>query len=242
MTAPSQPGWTSGRGARRRRQTVLACAAIVAAMAGMAYAAVPLYRLFCQATGFAGTPRVGTGPSAGLADRIVTVRFDANVAPGLAWRFTPETTEVTARLGETKTVFYRISNTARQATSGIATFNVLPDLSGQFFVKIQCFCFEEQTLEPGQTIEAPVAFYIDPALADSADLKRLDTITLSYTAFPAKDLPAPDLPAHPGNTLAKALSGTAAAGGSSTAGTPAGRPGEGQPPAPTDRLQDKSKL
>jgi cytochrome c oxidase assembly protein subunit 11 len=190
MTTPTEADHKSEGAARRRRWTAVACVVTVAGMAGMAFAAVPLYRLFCQATGYGGTPVVGRGPSSSVADRVVAVRFDANVAPGLAWRFAPETPEIAARLGETKTVFYRITNTGRQAATGIATFNVVPEQSGPFFVKIQCFCFEEQTLEAGETIEAPVAFYIDPALAGSADLGKLGTITLSYTIFPAKTLPS----------------------------------------------------
>jgi cytochrome c oxidase assembly protein subunit 11 len=191
MTTP--PPIAAARARRtRQRLTAAVCLAIAVMMVGAAFAAVPLYRLFCQVTGFGGTPIVGTGPSATVSDRTVTVRFDANVAPGLAWRFKPEKTEVTARLGETTTVFYKITNIGREASTGIATFNVLPELSGQFFVKIQCFCFAEQTIEPGQSVEAPVVFYIDPALAASSELRRLSTISLSYTVFPAKNLAQSD--------------------------------------------------
>ncbi len=181
--ASPPPGTHTGKGART---TALACAGLVLGMVAMAYAAVPLYRLFCQATGFGGTPMVGTARSASVSDRTIGVRFDANVSPGIAWRFAPETPEVEVRLGETRTVFYRITNTGRTTTTGIATFNVQPDLAGPFFVKVQCFCFEEKTLAPGESIEAPVVFYVEPALADSFDLKKLRSITLSYTVFPSK--------------------------------------------------------
>lgn len=169
------------------RATALVCTGIVVGMTASSFAAVPLYRLFCQATGFAGTPLVGTGPSSRTADRTVLVRFDANVGMGSPWRFSPETAEIEARLGETKTVFYKISNPASHATTGIATFNVEPPQVGGYFVKIQCFCFTEQTLQPGETIEAPVVFYLDAALDDFPELKTLSSITLSYTVFPAKD-------------------------------------------------------
>jgi cytochrome c oxidase assembly protein subunit 11 len=170
-----------------RRTTTIACVSIALVMAGLSFAAVPLYRLFCQTTGFAGTPLIGSGPSAKTSTRSVFVRFDANVGPGSSWRFTPEKAEIKARLGETQTVFYRISNPGDRPATGIATFNVEPPQIGGYFVKIQCFCFTETTLKPGETIDAPVVFYIDPAFDEQPELKRLDSITLSYTVFPAKD-------------------------------------------------------
>ncbi|GGC62871.1 cytochrome c oxidase assembly protein [Chelatococcus reniformis] len=184
---PPGPAAPTQGAPRGLRTTAIACGITVLGMVGLSFAAVPLYRLFCQATGFAGTPRIGTAPSTAQADREVMVRFDANVAPGVAWSFTPEQTEVAAALGETKTVFYRISNRAKVPTTGIATFNVQPEQAGAYFVKIQCFCFNEQTLAPGESIDAPVVFYVDPELAKDRDLKTLSTITLSYTVFPAKD-------------------------------------------------------
>ena len=169
------------------RRTVVICCSVVAVMTGLSFAAVPLYDLFCRTTGFGGTPRVGTGPSDAVGERDMAVRFDANTSQGVSWQFKPETRSVDVKLGETKTVFYKIVNTSSRPTTGIASFNVQPDLAGAYFVKIQCFCFTEQTLKPGEVMEAPVVFYIDPALAKDRNLRDLSTITLSYTMFPSKD-------------------------------------------------------
>ena len=172
------------KGARR---TALLCAGFAAGMLGLAYASVPLYDLFCRVTGYDGTPRAGKAPSERVLDRTVAVRFDANVAAGLSWRFTPETPQVEIRLGEARTVFYKVRNEGRAATTGIATFNVQPGQAGAFFVKLQCFCYTEQTLKPGEEVESAVAFYIDPALAEDPHLRGLSGITLSYTYFPARN-------------------------------------------------------
>jgi cytochrome c oxidase assembly protein subunit 11 len=168
------------------RRTALACAGVAVGMVGLAYASVPLYDLFCRLTGFDGRPVVGSGPSAQVVDRTVAVRFDANVSPGLNWRFAPESPQVSVKLGETTTVMYRISNEGPLPTTGIASFNVQPALAAAYFVKIQCFCFTEQTLQPGEANESAVVFYVDPALAQDPNLKGLSAITLSYTYFPAK--------------------------------------------------------
>jgi cytochrome c oxidase assembly protein subunit 11 len=173
--------------AKRVRTTALACAGLALGMVGLAYASVPLYDLFCRVTGYDGTPLVGRAPASQVADRTIAVRFDANVAPGLNWRFVPETPEVELKLGETATVFYKVRNEGRSASTGIATFNVQPGQAGAFFVKLQCFCFTEQTLRPGEEIESAVAFYVDPSLADEASLKDLSGITLSYTYFAVKN-------------------------------------------------------
>ncbi len=174
---------------RRIRRTVLACAGTVAGMVGLAYASVPLYDLFCRVTGFDGTPMVGTSPSGQILDRTIAVRFDSNVAPGLNWRFAPETPEVKVRIGETTTVLYRVKNEGSIPTAGLATFNVQPALAGAYFVKIECFCFTEQTLQPGETLESAVVFYVDPGLVQDPNVKDLNSITLSYTYFPAKAKP-----------------------------------------------------
>jgi cytochrome c oxidase assembly protein subunit 11 len=173
--------------ARGSRRTAFLAGGLALGMLGVAYASVPLYDLFCRITGFDGTPVAGTAGASRILDRTVTVRFDANVAPGLIWRFTPETPQIEARLGETKTVFYKIRNEGRAPSTGIATFNVQPGQAGAFFVKLQCFCYNEHTLQPGEAMDAAVAFYIDPSLADDANLKGLSAITLSYTYFPAKN-------------------------------------------------------
>jgi cytochrome c oxidase assembly protein subunit 11 len=171
---------------RRARRTALACAGIAAGMVGLAYASVPLYDLFCKVTGFDGTPLVRSLPSSEVLDRRIAVRFDANVAPGLAWRFAPETPEVRVKVGETTTVLYKVTNEGTAAATGIATFNVQPDLAGGYFAKIQCFCFTEQTLMPGETVESAVVFYVDPGLVQDANVNELNSITLSYTYFPVK--------------------------------------------------------
>jgi len=173
--------------ASRNRRTVLACSAAVLAMTGLSFAAVPLYNLFCKVTGFAGTPMVGTAATGKTSDRIVQVSFDANVAPALGWRFEAEKTEIRAQVGVTQTVFYKITNTSSRPMTGIATYNVQPNQSGAYFVKIQCFCFTETTLQPGETLEAPVVFYIDPEIELNRELASLKAITLSYTYFPSKN-------------------------------------------------------
>lgn len=175
------------RTARNIRRTAIACTAFVFAMVGVAFASVPLYDLFCRMTGFDGTPLVGKGPSARVADDAVDVRFDVNVQAGLPWRFVPEVPRVTARLGETQTVFFKVTNTARTPATGIATFNIQPPLAGGFFVKIQCFCFNEQVLQPGETMDFPVVFYVDPDLRNDINTRALTEITLSYTYFPSKN-------------------------------------------------------
>src|SRR3712207_6647187 len=142
---------------RKLKRTAFACSALVAGMVGMAYAAVPVYDLFSRMTGFDGTPIVRTASPAGPAlDRTMAVRFDANVAPGLNWRFSAESPEVTVKVGETQTVLYRIRNEGSVPSTGIASYNVQPALAGAYFVKIQCFCFTEQTLQPGETVESAV--------------------------------------------------------------------------------------
>jgi len=173
--------------ARGIRRTAIACAGLAVGMVGLAYAAVPLYDLFCRVTGFDGTPVVRTLPSEEVLNRTIAVRFDANVAPGLRWQFSPEQPEVEVKLGETKTVLYRIRNDGPAPATGIATFNVQPALAGAYFAKIQCFCFTEQTLQPGETVESAVVFYVDPGLAQDPNVKDLPSITLSYTYFPAKN-------------------------------------------------------
>lgn len=177
----------AGKSARR---TALACIGVVAGMTGLAFASVPLYDLFCKATGYEGTPRVGAAPAAASAEAArlapLTVRFDTNVAPNMPWRFRPETNSVLAPLGETKTVFFKVKNEGPQPVTGISTFNVQPGLMGSYFVKVQCFCFEEHTLQPGETMEFPLVFYIDPKLRQDADLPDLSEMTLSYTYFVSK--------------------------------------------------------
>ena len=173
---------------RRHRVLAFSCAALVVAMVGAAYAAVPLYRLFCQVTGFDGTPRVATRPSDTIIDQTVTIRFDGNVAPGLPWRFEPVQTTVQVKIGENMLVFYRATNVSDRAVRGTATYNVFPEAVAVYFNKILCFCFTEQVLEPGQSVEFPVSFFVDPQIVNDKDARIVTHITLSYTfhALPAQ--------------------------------------------------------
>lgn len=172
--------------AGRLRRTALLAGGVAGAMALAAFAAVPLYDLFCKATGYGGTPMVRGVHSERVSQRMMSVRFDANVAPGLNWRFEPESPEISARVGETTTISYRVTNLSDRPSAGMATFNVQPAQAGAYFVKMQCFCFTEHTLQPGESIEAPVVFYVDPDIEKNPELNALAAITLSYTYFPAK--------------------------------------------------------
>jgi cytochrome c oxidase assembly protein subunit 11 len=172
---------------RRDLIVAAACGVFVAAMVGMSYAAVPLYDWFCRATGFGGRTQVATAAPHGPAGRSITVRFDANVAGGLPWRFEPEQTSIEARLGEVVTVNYVATNLAARETLGQAAYNVAPATTGIHFQKINCFCFTEQRLGPGEKREMAVVFYIDPALAKDAELSDLNTITLSYSFYALRE-------------------------------------------------------
>jgi cytochrome c oxidase assembly protein subunit 11 len=168
----------------RHRAVAVWCAVLVAAMVGAAYASVPLYRLFCQVTGFDGTPRVATKPSDRVLDKTMTIRFDANVAPGLPWRFEPVQTTTNVRIGENALAFYRATNTSDRPVWGMATYNVFPEQVAPFFNKLQCFCFTEQLLQPGESVEMPVSFFVDPQITGDKDAHAVTHITLSYTFYP----------------------------------------------------------
>ena len=168
----------------RNRGTALICVSVVAGMVGLSFAAVPLYRLFCQVTGFGGTTQRAEAVAGPVLDRMITVRFDANVGAGLAWEFNPAERHISLKVGEQGEAVYRATNPTNRVSSGTAVFNVSPPLAGAYFVKIECFCFTEQTLEPGQSVDMPVVFYIDPEIAEDRDVMALDTITLSYTFYP----------------------------------------------------------
>ncbi|MDX2258436.1 MAG: cytochrome c oxidase assembly protein [Hyphomicrobiaceae bacterium] len=169
---------------RRHRSVATWCAAIVVAMVGLSYAAVPLYRLFCQVTGFGGTTQVASEPSTHVIDRPIRVRFDANVGPGLAWEFKPAQRTMDLKLGENQLASYVARNTSDRPLTGTASFNVSPEAAGVYFNKIECFCFTAQTLEPGQSIDMPVSFFIDPALTGDRNAAHITEITLSYTFYP----------------------------------------------------------
>ncbi len=159
------------------------CLAFFGGMVGMAYAAVPLYAMFCQITGYGGTTQRVEQYSDRVLDREITVRFDANTS-GLPWDFKPVARDVTMKIGETTQVHYTARNLFDRPTSGRATFNVTPQLAGAYFNKVECFCFTDTTLKPGETLDMPVVFYVDPDIVDVPELEDVKTITLSYTFFP----------------------------------------------------------
>ena len=171
--------------ARRNRLVALGVLGAAVAMIGAAYAAVPLYYAFCRATGFGGTTQVAAGPPALKGERLMTVRFDANVAPGLPWSFEPETASLALRTGATATVYFKVRNRSANETAATAVYNVTPDVSGAYFDKISCFCFSEQRLGPNETAELPVVFFLDPKLERDPTLDAVEEITLSYTLFAA---------------------------------------------------------
>jgi cytochrome c oxidase assembly protein subunit 11 len=172
--------------AARHRAVALSCAVFVAAMVGSAYAAVPLYNWFCRTTGFGGTPLVAVkAPDAPIA-REITVRFDGNVADGLPWQFGPDRNSIRIKIGETTLFHYTAKSLATGDTEGIASYNISPPEAAGYFNKLQCFCFTNQTLSAGETMDMPVVFFIDPAIDNDPQFRSLDTITLSYTFFPAK--------------------------------------------------------
>jgi cytochrome c oxidase assembly protein subunit 11 len=161
-------------------------------MVGMAFAAVPLYDLFCKVTGFGGTTQRSAAAPGEILDREIIVQFDANMASTLGWDFAPVERRVHVRVGEPAEIAYRATNQSDRTTVGTATFNVTPEVVGAYFMKVECFCFTEQTLAAGQSVEMPVLFYIDPAIADDPNLDYVDTITLSYTFYPVSGAePAP---------------------------------------------------
>jgi cytochrome c oxidase assembly protein subunit 11 len=175
---------------RRHRRVALIFFGVVACMVGLSFAAVPLYRLFCAATGYGGTTQVAHVAPGEPGKRVLTVRFDANVAPGLPWQFAPETPSISLRTGETKTIFYKVTNTADRPVAATAAYNVSPDQAGSYFDKLACFCFAEQTLKAHETAEWPVVFFLDPALEQDATMKDVGAVTLSYTFFASKNAPA----------------------------------------------------
>jgi len=181
------------RAPRLTRDAMVAAMAgfLAVAMVGAAYAAVPFYNWFCRATGFNGTTQVATSiPSAKPLARTIAIRFDSNVAGGLPWKFEPEKTEIQVHIGEVTTVYYTVTNEAARATTGQAAYNVTPLTVGAYFEKINCFCFTEQTMKPGEKREMAVVFYVDPSLVKDHENDTLNTITLSYTFYPVRD-PAP---------------------------------------------------
>ena len=161
---------------------------VVIGMLGLAYASVPLYRLFCSATGYGGTTREGqAAPDMHIGTRRFTINFNADTDPSLPWQFHPASPALLTHVGEQTLTHYIAKNNSNERITGHATYNVIPFSAGSYFTKIECFCFKEQTLEPGQEVTMPVLFFIDPAITQDPDLQDVKTITLSYTFFPVKN-------------------------------------------------------
>ena len=178
---------SSGQGSQpstnANKRLAAALFALTAVMAGLSFAAVPLYRLFCQSTGYEGTPKRAEAASIKTLDGEITVRFDANVSSGLGWKFQPAQREMRLKIGENALAFYTAANISATPLTGTATFNVTPEIAGSYFSKVECFCFTEQRLEPGQKADLPVSFFIDPAIVNDPDASGIREITLSYTFF-----------------------------------------------------------
>jgi cytochrome c oxidase assembly protein subunit 11 len=177
-TVPSDPD------RKRNARVALICAATFFGMVGAAYAAVPLYKAFCQLTGFDGTTRRAEAAPDAVLGKTVTVRFDANVRD-LPWTFTAEQTSQQVRIGETKLAFFKVTNNAKTPVTARAVYNVVPEQAGAYFQKLQCFCFDDQTIPAGATVEMPVLYFIDPKYADDLNTKGKVEVTLSYTFYPA---------------------------------------------------------
>jgi cytochrome c oxidase assembly protein subunit 11 len=176
---------------RNHIMVATACGVFVIAMVGAAYAAVPLYNWFCRTTGFGGTTQVATAAPSHILNRKLKIRFDANVAGGLPWRFEAEQSSIEVKIGEVVTVSYSVVNESARETVGVASYNVSPPTAGVYFAKINCFCFTDQRLKGGEKRDMTVVFFVDPELAKDREQDGLDTITLSYTMYPARRPEAP---------------------------------------------------
>ncbi len=182
--SPQHP--TSPPTPRRDILVAFLCGGLVAAMVGLSFAAVPFYSWFCRTTGYGGTTQVALAAPTHVSDRTITVRFDSNVAAGLPWRFEPERRTIDVKLGEVVTVYYAVTNEAARVTAGQAGYNVSPSTVGIYFEKINCFCFTEQTMKPGEKRDMAVVFYVDPKLTEDSEQNGVNLITLSYTFYPMK--------------------------------------------------------
>jgi cytochrome c oxidase assembly protein subunit 11 len=175
------------RAGRKNIRTLAFLGAFVAGMGGLAYASVPLYEIFCRVTGYGGTTQVAAAESNQVVERTLKIRFDSNVNPALGWAFDPVLKSMDLKVGENALAFYQAENETDDVIVGTATFNVTPDKAGLFFNKVECFCFTEQVLKPGQRVDMPVSFFIDPSIVEDPNLDDVTTITLSYTFFRAED-------------------------------------------------------
>ena len=184
MTARSNQHEKQREIGRRHGTVALICGVIVLGMVGLSFASVPLYRLYCQVTGYQGTTQRAEKASDTVLDRTVKVHFDANVAADLPWTFEPVQSAIDVKIGENQLAFFRATNNSNHATTGAAVFNVAPDQVGTHFNKVQCFCFTEQRLEAGQTVDMAVSFFIDPSFVTDEETKNLSELTLSYSFYP----------------------------------------------------------
>ena len=184
MATRDGPEMRQGNG--NNRKVVLGCLAALAVMGSVTAASPALYKLFCQVTGYGGTTQRATAPSHQVLDKIITVRFDANVSPNLPWKFEPVQPTMDLKIGENGLAFFRATNLSDKPLKGTAAFNVAPDVAGSYFNKIECFCFKEQLLQPGQTVEMPVTFFLDPKMVEDRDTAGLSNVTLSYVFYPSE--------------------------------------------------------
>ena len=184
----------------RNQQVLATCSVIAVSMVGMAYAAVPLYDLFCRVTGYGGTTQVAQYDASQILDREVTVRFDASRARGFPWEFEPLQREMTVRVGETALAFYRATNTTDRPITGVASYNVTPFKMGPYFSKLECFCFTDQTLQPGESMDMPVIFFVDPLMDEEERLDDITIVTLSYTFWETGDEGAYQIAQRPDGT------------------------------------------
>ncbi len=188
----------------KNRRAALMLSVFAAGMVGLAFASVPLYQLFCQVTGYGGTPQINAAASDVVSEQLIDVRFDANTNNSLPWKFKPVQNKMTVKLGEAKLAFYQARNTSDETITGTAVFNVTPHKAGPYFSKIDCFCFTEQTLKPGQAIDMPVEFYVDPEIFTNPNTKDVKAITLSYTFYRSEDEKSTDDPTGKPKTAARA--------------------------------------
>lgn len=189
-------------GKRRNIRVAMTAAGVAAAMVGLAYASVPLYALFCQVTGFAGTTQRAESAPERASEKTVVIRFDANTSSSLDWNFHAEQQQMKVRIGEQAMAHYRAENTSDRVLTGSAVFNVTPPSAGIYFNKIQCFCFTEQTLQPGENVDMPVVFFVDPDMLNDAETVNIKEITLSYTFYPVdKPKTVSEAPVASGNIM-----------------------------------------
>lgn len=169
----------------KNTRTLVTVLCVVASMGALAYASVPLYDMFCRITGYGGTTQVATSAPDKILDRTVTVKFNADVSRNFPWRFKPDEHQTVVKIGQQKLIAYHAKNISATPVAGTAIYNVSPPKAGKYFHKTQCFCFDRQVLKPGEDMQMPVVFFVDPKMADDRDMDDVTTITLSYTFFPA---------------------------------------------------------